>query len=665
MSIQKTSPYRFALIAPYGNLSSAFIRLAAGINCTLTVRNEVAFDEAVAVAKELVSEEDPEVIFSRGGTADYIRKAVDVPVVAVSTSALDLMRTLVPFAGSVKHVAFFNYEERLPEVQSVAQGLGITIDEYEFHSREDMLSHMIEAKARGAQLGIGGILISRMRETCGLDGILIEAGEGAIQRALREAVSIAQIRRREQERQARLTTILNSIAEGMIVTDENNILTHINPAAERLLAINAEKALGKKGSIVIPNSRIQRVLDSGEPELGQVQDMGGYTVVTNRVPIVLDGRSVGVVCTFSEADRIQRAEQRLRGRMHSKGFFARYRVDDIITTSPMMEECKELAELYARSDATILLQGESGTGKELFAQGIHQASPRSKGPFVAINCAAIPETLLESELFGYEEGAFTGARRQGKAGLFEMAHQGTLFLDEVSELPKCLQTRLLRVLQEREIVRVGGSQVIPVDVRIICATNRDLAAWTGTGNFRQDLYYRMNVLLLTIPPLRERGDDILFLALRFLRAAMGGKDVDETFFHREISPRLLAHTWPGNVRELASTMERLALVMSMNPHKSGRLLECLWQLGFDTPQLSDSPTFRQTVDTTDTSDARDGWLTLTVSKNSTLKELTRKVEAATISNLLREHGNDQSKVAALLGISRMSLWRKMQGCKKA
>lgn len=234
-----------------------------------------------------------------------------------------------------------------------------------------------------------------------------------------------------------------------------------------------------------------------------------------------------MVCTFADSGRIQRAEQRLRHQMRNKGFVARYDFENILTDDPAMLTLKSLAQTYAAANATVLIQGETGTGKELFAQGIHHASRRAEGPFVAINCAAIPESLLESELFGYEEGAFTGARRSGKAGMFELAHQGTLFLDEVGELPLPLQARLLRVLQEREVVRLGGTQVIPVDVRILCATHRDLDRSVAAGAFRQDLLYRLNVLSLNVPPLRERRGDITHLARYFLHQQLSDKRLTE------------------------------------------------------------------------------------------------------------------------------------------
>lgn len=638
-------PYRFSLLSPYREMGSIFMDVAAGMNnCALTVREVFNLDEAGNIARDAVREDEPEVILSRGGTAENVRAAVDVPVVSVSMTAIDLLRTLLPFRGKVSRVAFFKYKDKMPEVQSVAATLGFTIDEYIFLSRADMVMRMMEAKAKGAELGVGGVLLPQMSEMTGLDSVMMEVGEDAVSRALWEACSLADVQRAERQRRARLQTILQTITEGILVTDEHNRLVLINPMAENLLGIRAAEALGRDAREVVPNTRTADVLETGLPERNDIQDIGGMTIVTNRAPIISDRRSTGVVCTFSAADSIHQAEHRLRGRMRAKGFSAKYSIKDIVSKNPAMEKLKSLAGVYAATEATILLEGESGTGKELFAQGIHRASNRSGGPFVAVNCAAIPETLLESELFGHEEGSFTGARRQGRAGFFEMAHLGTLFLDEIGELPLSVQARLLRVLQEKEVVRVGGTQVIPVNLRIICATNRDLEAWTNDGLFRRDLFYRLNVLPLSIPPLRARKDDILHLTHYFLRQFMPLSQAGEDELKAQIGPALCRRQWPGNVRELRNVVERLALAAGMFPTES-------WAALFNDicPPAADDAASLSAPEPN------------APSLPLTLKEMTARFERESIRRLLSEHNNDQELVANILGISRMSLWRKLKG----
>jgi transcriptional regulator with PAS, ATPase and Fis domain len=445
-----------------------------------------------------------------------------------------------------------------------------------------------------------------------------------------------------------MRTVLDSIAEGVIVADSFNTLTFINPAAGKILNVSEKDSIGHDTREIIPNTRTHDVLSSGIAELNTVQEMYGKNIITSRVPIMVNGEAVGVVCTFTEEERIEQAARQLRSRLPRRGFSARYRLEHIITREAEMLELKQLAAIYATTSATLMLQGESGTGKELFAQGIHNASKRAGNPFVAVNCGAIPASLLESELFGYEEGAFTGANRKGKAGFFELAHEGTLFLDEVGELPHDMQARLLRVLQEQEIVRVGGTQVIPINLRIICATNQDLGHLSQNGRFRKDLYYRLNVLPLTIPALRERPSDIVYLASHFLRERVDFRTAKLTLseFEREIGPMLNAYSWPGNVRELGNVVERLALSISMFPKETWfSLLHKVWPEGMALGRKPESADPRAQI---------------AVDCEGSLKDITRRSEQEIIKNLLERHGQDHGRVARLLGISRMSLWRKLK-----
>ncbi|EAB7188093.1 propionate catabolism operon regulatory protein PrpR [Salmonella enterica subsp. enterica serovar Derby] len=323
-----------------------------------------------------------------------------------------------------------------------------------------------------------------------------------------------------------------------------------------------------------------------------------------------------------------------------KGLQTRYELGDIRGQSPQMEQLRQTITLYARSRAAVLIQGETGTGKELAAQAIHQTffhrQPQRQNkpspPFVAVNCGAITESLLEAELFGYEEGAFTGSRRGGRAGLFEIAHGGTLFLDEIGEMPLPLQTRLLRVLEEKAVTRVGGHQPIPVDVRVISATHCDLDREIMQGRFRPDLFYRLSILRLTLPPLRERQADILPLAESFLKQSLAAMEIPFTESIRhgltQCQPLLLAWRWPGNIRELRNMMERLALFLSVDP----------------APTL-DRQFMRQLLPELMVNTAE---LTLST------------VDAHTLQDVLARFKGDKSATARYLGISRTTLWRRLK-----
>ena len=276
----------------------------------------------------------------------------------------------------------------------------------------------------------------------------------------------------------------------------------------------------------------------------------GEDVIVTVNPLIHSEKLYGAVAIIRKYRDTENKQHMLRKKLVGKGYKARYDFNHIIGKSNAINKCKDIAKRMAKSNSSILITGETGTGKELFAQAIHNNSPRNRYQFVPVNCGAFPESLLESELFGYEEGAFTGARKGGKPGLFELAHNGTLFLDEIAEMPMNLQVKLLRVLQEREVVRIGGDRIINVDIRIVAATNRDLKSMVKRGEFRQDLYYRLNVLPLNIPPLRERREDILFLIEEVQKQFNSNFTLTE-----KAKELLLSHNWEGNVRELRNYVE--------------------------------------------------------------------------------------------------------------
>ena len=359
---------------------------------------------------------------------------------------------------------------------------------------------------------------------------------------------------RELERASQqLDTAINAVSEGIVSVDEGGVVTCFNRAAGRILGVDPGDLLGRPLGEVLPNSLALESLGTGAPLAGrEVTYSAGerpVTLLSASYPLKAGGRTIGAVESFSEALRILRAASRMTTPQGITRF------EDIKGCSPGLREVKEKALVVATGSSTVLLLGESGTGKELFARAIHEASPRRGEPFQVINCSAIPESLLESELFGYEEGAFTGARHGGKPGKLELANGGTLFLDEVGEMPIHLQSKMLRVLQERCVERIGSTRPTPIDVRIIAATNALLEERVKEGLFRADLFYRLNVIPLHIPPLRERPEDIPVLLEHFLSrySQLLGKHI--TGLSAEAKGVLMAYNWPGNVRELQNVME--------------------------------------------------------------------------------------------------------------
>jgi len=346
--------------------------------------------------------------------------------------------------------------------------------------------------------------------------------------------------------------LLNVIDEGIIGTDIDGVIFTVNDKAFEILKLNS-KNIGMNIMDLVKHPFITKAIQEKDTLDYELIQINNDYISFKAVPVKSGGTVTSILFIVNKFDEKEKNQHKLRTQILGKGHKAKYTFDDILGECQLIENTRNMAKRMARSEASVLISGESGTGKELFAQAIHNASKRKEYQFVAINCAAIPENLLESELFGYEEGAFTGAKKGGKMGLFELAHKGTLFLDEIGELPVQLQSRLLRVIQEREVMRIGGDSIIHVDVRIVAATNKNLKKAMTSGEFRADLYYRLNVLSLKTPPLRERGNDVL-LIFEHMRTQTGAR-----YTLSEASKNyLLDYKWNGNLRELKNCIDYLA-----------------------------------------------------------------------------------------------------------
>lgn len=350
-----------------------------------------------------------------------------------------------------------------------------------------------------------------------------------------------------------LDSLLNALDDGIIGIDAAGEIHAINRKAEDIIGCLREDALGKDYRDLIPQIPFGEVIHSAEARKALLVKINERDISTTIVPVMVADKATGALAIINEFTEQEKTQHKLRLQLIGKGHRAKYTFNDICSRSEGMARLKEMAKRIAKSDSSVLISGESGTGKELFAQAIHNASKRKDYQFVAVNCAALPESILESELFGYEEGAFTGARKGGKIGLFELAHKGTLFLDEIGEMALNLQARLLRVVQEREVMRLGGDRVINVDIRIIAASNKDIKSLIYEGKFRKDLYYRLNVLPLEIMPLRERREDIPELIERIKKTLKVDFELS-----RDAEREFENHVWEGNVRELRNCVEYLA-----------------------------------------------------------------------------------------------------------
>lgn len=350
-----------------------------------------------------------------------------------------------------------------------------------------------------------------------------------------------------------LKKVIDGVHDGILAINSQGMITAFNENLESILSISRETALGRKIEDIINDTDLLYFILNGDVEENMLFSTNHYEVVVNRFKIITDH---SIVCTFKDTKKTIEIEKKLKQKMVSQGYVAKYKLNDIIGESKLINEAKLIANKLAKTNLTVLIEGESGTGKELFASAIHSLSERRSGPYLAVNFSALPEELVEAELFGYEEGSFTGAKKGGKAGLFEQANGGTIFLDEIGDISPKIQARLLRVLQEKEIMKVGGNKIIPVDVRIIAATNCNFVEMINSGKFRIDLYHRLKALYLRLPPLRERLEDLPYLVRHFI--IMNGKE------HIQISDeviwKLQSYTWNGNIRELKNTIDYMLTV---------------------------------------------------------------------------------------------------------
>ncbi len=443
-----------------------------------------------------------------------------------------------------------------------------------------------------------------------------------------------------------LDSIVNSIFDCIVVVDKNGFVTMMNEAYGEFLHTDPRKAIGRHITDVIENTRMHIVAQTGKPEICDMQKIGEHNTVVTRIPIVKEGEVTGAVgkMVFRDVKDLRVLARKLTSLQSELEYYkeelqkvqgGKYTIDSIIGSGEKIQWLKMIALRAAKGKSTVLVTGESGTGKELFAQAIHYASSRRHGPFIKINCASIPENLLESELFGYEDGAFTGARKGGKPGKFELANSGTIFLDEIGDMSMPMQAKLLRVLQEREIERVGGTKPSSVDVRVIAATNQDLESMMAQGTFRQDLYYRLNIIALHIPPLRERREDLAELCEALLFKINRGLQFDVDGISKEAMALLAEYDWPGNVRELENVLERSVNLMD--------------DVGEILPEHL-PPTLRRISGKTELTNHE---------KTQELAGIMEDAEKQAIYKALEAAGGNRSQAAKILGIHRSGFYQKL------
>ncbi|MDM5339799.1 sigma 54-interacting transcriptional regulator [Fictibacillus enclensis] len=438
-----------------------------------------------------------------------------------------------------------------------------------------------------------------------------------------------------------LKTIIDNAFHCVVVVDINGIITYLNQAYCDFIKVDQQESVGRHVTDVIENTRMHIVARTGKEEIADLQFIEGNYMIADRLPIRQAGKVVGAVgtVTFRDTEEWRTMNSHIKNLLTELEYYrsvqeentgAKYSLHDIVGSSSEVKVLKERIKKVAASDVSVLIRGESGTGKELFAHSIHQLSERSNKPFIKVNCGAIPEHLLESELFGYEEGAFTGAKRGGKLGKFQLADGGTIFLDEIGDMPLHMQVKLLRVLQDREVEAVGSVRPVKVDVRVIAATNKPLEKMVEEQRFREDLFYRINVIQVNIPPLRDRPEDIKELSRHILAKINKRSGRRILGLQEDVAGLFDSHNWPGNARELENVIEAAVHLCHGERITKDALPDYLKEVSV-----------------------------LSLGKRS-LKEIMEETEKRVLQAALREHHGDRLKTAKTLGIGKTSLYDKLK-----
>ena len=598
-------------------------------------------EEAIASGRRM-EEEGVEVIISRRGTASLLRENLHIPVLSFPESSLAVLISVREAAHKGRRVFLPSFRNQRKELQVVGELLGVEFVQGVYTDSASLRQLVYKAAQDGFDVVVGGLATMRYAAEFGILSCELISSEEEVAETIENAESVAQAQRDQKQAAQKYQTIVDAASDGIIAVDPGGNVTTINRTARQLLKIPEDVPATMPVSQLIPRSALSRIFQDKKPVRDKVVSIRDEMFVFHHIPVLLGEELIGVVSSFKEASHLIRSENTVR-RTLAKGFVAKYVIDDLIHGHPAMVKVAEQCREFARTDSCILISGETGTGKEIIAQSIHNLSRRKAQPFVSVHCAALPEQLLESELFGHEEGAFTGSKKGGKPGLFELAHQGTIFLDEIDSTSLNVQLRLLRVLQENEVMRVGAEQKVPVDVRVIAAAGRDLWEAVQEGAFRKDLFFRLNVLPICVPPLWARKEDIPELLRHFLAHYASKYGVGAPVLPSGYVQKLMEYPWPGNVRQLRHFAEQLLLNCCFHSDEDtlGGLLENLNRIA---EKKESPPRGASAIRPTDTS--------LQISRQS--------VDAEKIRAALERVRYNKSKAAEILGVGRTTLWRKMK-----
>ncbi|MCC0629886.1 MULTISPECIES: sigma 54-interacting transcriptional regulator [unclassified Clostridioides] len=612
----------------------------------------------------ILVEKGAQAIIGRGGGYSLVIDTVNVPVIPMNMKSTDLLRAIeLAKQYSKKVVLILGDNEVSFDYVGWRNVISTEITEEWFESKYEIRSKVVKyIDQKDEVVIVGGGLACSFARQYGIDSVFATASDESIREAVEYCKKLLDTLGEEKFNNEVLRNILDGIKDGVIAIDSNGSIILYNESAKNMLKVERKCALNKYILDVFP--KMEWMLDclheKEDVEDRKIRNINNLIVNTRTTLIKVDNSTYGVLGIIQDITKLQNLERKIRFDLNQKGLYARYTFDDFLFKDKLTKEFIEEAKKIGKSDYTTLLYGESGSGKEIIAHSIHNISKRKDRPFVAINCATIAENLLESELFGYEEGAFTGARKGGKRGLFELAHGGTLFLDEINSLSFNIQTKLLRVIEERQIMRIGSDYIIPLDIRIIAATNESLTEKIVMGTFRADLFYRLSSLEINIPPLRDRREDIIPLFKNFVNEVLkddglnGINSIDENFvLTKDEMDKLYNYSWPGNVRELKTIAQKYVVTgkIKLRQDRIFKTKKVLPSSEIDKFNSETTASVEVQDESIDISKINDGKVSIDI------KEVNKYVEEKIISMLFAQ-GLSKNEVAQVLGISRTSLWKK-------
>ena len=626
---------KILVVVPYRELQDAFEEVIKtfghdGIQISTT--------HITGTDPKIIEGLDGDIIVARGITASAIaayKPTTHVVPIALGSGDLLTALSLAKQENNPCNIGIITNEE-LSESAMIATLVGCPVTVVKVKDQKDVRDAVFSLHKQGCTVLVGGLTMSNLCKENSIAYVHVKTGYQAIVHAIEDAVAAARSLERAKTRGTLLATLLNNATYALFAINSYGVIIAANRQAE--LLFGAFPLEGKSIEVIYKGSKWSQTVLTGLL-VEALQDIDGQQILVSQQPITVDEQTSGVLFTFQNAEAIQKTEHKIRTELNRKGLVARYSFEDIVTQNTQMNRLVEKAKRFSVVNGAVLLLGETGTGKELFAQSLHNHSPRSKESFVAVNCAALPEQLLESELFGYTEGAFTGASKGGKVGLFELAHKGTLFLDEIGEMPIVLQAKLLRVLQEKEVRKVGADKIIPVDVRIISAANCNIMERVKSGTFRLDLFYRISLLSLQIPSLRERKEDIPILFRYFVEQYCKRHTQKIPTITKAATDALEQFYWPGNIRELRNAAERLAILHSSD---DVGVLE-IDQLDIESTSLHGEPM---------------------PSPFPAKRRLSTSLSDEDLYQEFVKSGMTREEFAQQMGLSRTTLWRKLSRSEK-